>query len=503
MKILAIDIGTSTIKSGMVDDQGNILSTCSKEIDIHSPEPGAALHDPNKLFETVMLVSRDVIKKTGSKEIDAMVFSGYLFGLIPLNEREEPIYWMMTWLDKRPSLVIDEIVRIWGSRELYERTGCPPLFIYQLSKIYWLRKYKKEIFEKTKRFLDVKGFIVNRIAGRKIMDISAASGSQLLNIRKLSWDDLSLEIAGINEECLPELVNSDTVMGYISEDFAKKIGLDKPVPLVPGVFDGAAVAIGEGATSEGIGSSHLSTSTMLRVASKVPMVDRSEEMRFQTYYMAEGIWLPGGAVNNAGIVLRWFRDNFGDLERIVAKRTGDEVYELLNREAERAPPGSSGLVFLPYISGERFPGFGNYSSGVLFGLRLEHKRWHIIRALMEGVILNLNIIKEALTDNGLNVKEIRVTGGGAKSKLWLQVLADITGIKVRRFKGEDAALLGSCILAMKALGERKSIIMDEERYLDDPIYPNETNRSLYDKKFQIFKKLIKTLTPIWKEASSA
>lgn len=503
MSILAIDIGTSTIKSSIVDEQGNILSTCSKEIDICSPEPGAALHDPNKLFETIILVSKDVIKKTRSEEIDAVVFSGYLFGLIPLNEREKPLYWVMTWLDKRPSVVIDEITSKWGLRELYERTGCPPLFIYQLSKIYWLRKYKKEIFEKTKRFLDVKGFIINRITGLNVMDVSTASGSQLLNIRKLEWDDLSLEIAGIKEEYLPELVDSDTVIGYISEDFAKKIGLNKPVPLIPGVFDGAAVAIGEGATSEGIGSSHLSTSTMLRVASKVPTVDKSEEMRFQTYYMVERIWLPGGAVNNAGIVLRWFRDNFGDLERIVAERSGNNIYELLDREAERAPPGSSGLIFLPYISGERFPGFGNYSSGVLFGLRLEHKRWHVIRALMEGVVLNLNIIKEALTDNGLSVKEIRVTGGGARSRLWLQMLADVTGIKVRRFKGEDAALLGSYILAMKALGERKSIIMGEKDYLDEPIHPNELNKPLYDKKFQIFKKLVKTLTPIWKEASSA
>ncbi len=500
MGVLVVDIGTTNVKAGVVDEWGNLHGLSFRELKLEKPEPGAAVHDPDTIFRAVIEVSRDAVRKYGGK-IDALALSGYLFGLLPLDEYGKPLSGIITWLDTRARGVAEEIKNTIDKRELYSRTGCPPLFIYPLAKIIWLRRYKPDLFEKTAIFLGAKDYILYRLLGRYYAERSTASGTQLLNTLRLTWDEYSLSLAGIDEEKLPILVDSDKIISYIPREKASLLGVDKSIPVIPGVFDGASVAIGEGGFREGICTSHISTSAMLRVASKKPVVDKSSEMRFQTYYLLSHTWLPGGAVNNAGIVLRWFRDNFGHVEKNQAKLLETNPYSLMDIEASKAPPGSAGLIFLPYVSGERFPNLGNLAKGVLFGLTLEHTRHHVIRALMEGTMLNLAIIMEALEENGLSVEEIRVTGGGAKSRLWLQILADITGVSVRKVLAEDAALLGSAVLAYTALDIYRDIgeAIDNMVRVGDRVVPGEKNVAVYRELFNYFKKLMNSLVALYGE----
>lgn len=499
MVILSVDIGTSTIKAARISPEGGVLATASEEIPLSRPEPGAAEHDPQLLLSKF----QSVVSRVASAEVDAIALSGYLFGLLPLSKDGTPLTGVITWLDRRPAEAVSHITQRVSPRELYERTGCPPLGIYQLAKITWLKIKREKVYREAKVFLDAKGFIAHNLLGEDVMDLSSASGSQLLNIRRLSWEEELLKELGIDSEKLPELRSSVSVVGEIPADKAAQLGLRGSVPLVLGVFDGAAVSVGEGALREGVASSHLSTSTMLRVAHHSPLVDKSEEMRFQTYYLFDGIWLPGGAVNSAGVVLRWFRDNLGHIEKIVASSTGIDPYELLSKEAEAAPPGSEGLIFLPYISGERFPTFGNQATGVLFGLREHHSRSHVIRSFMEGVMLNLRLVADALRENSLPFSEVRVTGGGARSRLWLQMMADVLEVPVRARVKDDAALLGTSLIALKALGYVSDIVRAaEERFNPEvEVLPDERNIPEYREAYRKFTRILNAVKHLYREFS--
>uniref|UniRef100_A0A7J3X5I1 Carbohydrate kinase, FGGY n=1 Tax=Thermofilum pendens TaxID=2269 RepID=A0A7J3X5I1_THEPE len=505
MVVLAVDVGTSTLKAAVADLEKGLLATYSEEVPIERPELGAAEHNPRVLWEAFQRVVRGVLAQLGGGlEVEALALSGYLFGLIPLSRRGVPLSGVMTWLDRRPARVVPRLLELVEPRELYERTGCPPLYIYQLAKLLWMKTEKPELYDSAHLLLDAKGFILLNLTGEAAMDLSSASGSQLLHSRRLRWDYELLESLGLDPSKLPPLRNSTEVVGELSHSAAEKLQLPSRTPVVAGVFDGAAVVVGEGALESGVASSHLSTSTMLRVVSNEPTVDSSDEMRFQTYYLFDGMWLPGGAVNSGGVVLRWLRDNMGQLEKIVGGSAGLSPYELLSREAERAPPGSEGLLFLPYISGERFPSFGNQASGVLFGLKEHHTRAHVVRALMEGVALNLKIVGEALRENGLSFGEVRITGGGARSRLWLQIIADVLEVPVKAAVGGDAALWGTSLIAWKSLGVVSDIRRAaEERFKPEAIvHPDSRNVEVYRESYRRFKRLLEAVKPLFIESSA-
>ncbi len=489
--VLAIDVGTTNLKAAVVDSSGSVKRISSYELPLERPEPGAAVHDPNRLFEVLVKASREAVRGF-EREVEAVVLSAYLFGLLPVDSKCRPLDYIMTWVDTRPAPVAEKLKAEVDMREVYERTGCPPLFIYQLSKLIWLRQSRPEVFRAARYFLNSKDYVIARLLGSPYTERSTASATQLLNIKTLKWDSECLSIAGVSEEKLPPLVDGDIVLDHIPRDAARILGLERSVPLVPGVYDGAAVVVGVGGTEEGVCASNIGSSAMLRVAWPAPVVDRSPKMRFQTYYMCSGLWVPGGAVNNAGLVMRWFRDNFGLAERRYAELVGESPYKLLDMEAERAPPGAGGLVFLPFISGERFPHIGNYAKGVLVGLTTGHGWNHLVRALMEGVVFNLSLIMDALKENGLSVREIRLGGGGSKSKLWPQILADVTGVPVKRVAVEEAALVGSAAIAFKVLGVYSSLseATKEIVRIRDVMRPIEEHVEIYSELFEYFKWLV-------------
>ena len=498
MPFLAADFGTTTLKVALVDESGNFLDFLRSEVPILRVEPKAAEHSPEGLVNLFLELSKKLLKHTNA-EIEGIVFSGYLFGLVGIDDTGTPLTGVMTWLDRRPTETLQEMYSKVQPSWLYRRTGCPSIYVYQLPKIYWLRKKKPEIYDKVEYFLDVKGYVIYRLTGRIVFEKSAASGSQLLNLETLTWDEEVVRELDLDSSKLPELVEPDEIIGELDRKIASQLGLKNPVPVIPGVFDGGSVSIGEGALGENIGSSHLSTSTMIRVASETPILDKSGKMRFQTYYAFRGTWLPGGALNNAGVVLKWFRDNLAMLEKLAAEEIGVDPYDALTREAMMAPAGSDGLIFLPFISGERIPEYGNKASGVLFGLRENHTRNHIIRSFMEGVAFNLKTVKDALEENSLEIKELRITGGGAKSDLWLQIISDVLEIPVKKVEAIDAALWGATIIGMKAtniINDVRKTSLEKAR-IAKVFTPIEENVRIYRESYRLFKELLEHIKPVF------
>ncbi|MCX7856094.1 MAG: FGGY-family carbohydrate kinase, partial [Anaerolineae bacterium] len=325
------------------------------------------------------------------------------------------------------------------AREVYRRTGCPPLFHYPLAKLEWLRIRRPEIFHRARWFLDAKAYFLLRLLGRPVTDFSTATATQLMDVHTLQWDPDILQLVGISEEQLPEAVAPETRLGPLRREAADDLGLSPDVELLAGVYDGGAVGLGLGAVASGVGAINLGTTAMVRQVADYPVLDSSPRMRLQTYYLAGGHWFPGGAINNAGSALHWLREILS--------------LDVSQQEAwANVVDGPTGLLFLPFLTGERFPEISPQACGVLFGLRPYHGRGHLIRAAMEGVAFALRMMLEALTENGLMPQCLRAGGGGTRSDLWMRILASVFGIPVEVPEIPEPALMGSAVLARAALG---------------------------------------------------
>ena len=487
--ILAVDIGTTNIKAGIIDPEGNILRAKTSELEVERDETGKAEHNPEKLFSNFISICRDVLNGYQDK-IVLLVLSSYQFGLIPLDKDFRPLTGLITLLDIRPRETFDELARKLDFEELYGRTGAPPLFISSLSKIYWLKRKRKEIFENARYFLSSKDYFLLRLLGKPYTEPSIASATQLMNINDLKWDAYPLDILGINEGYLPEIVQSEEIVGKISPEVRESLGLKKDVYVLPGVYDGGAIGLGIGAMGDSVGVMNIGTTAMLRIAYPKPIIDKDKKMRFQAYYLCSNKWFIGGAINNAGVVLKWFRDNLFDLP-----------YDELTSLAEKVQVPD--LFFLPFITGERYPEIGNIVSGVFWGLRSYHTKSHMIRAGMEGVAFTLKLAFDALKENEIEIKELRAGGGGTKSPLWMRIFSSVFNMPIKITECDEPALLGSAQLGFYALKIFKSLQEAREKLVKvKGIYhPEEEMLEYYERRYEFFKYLLKSLKNAFKKHS--
>jgi len=487
--ILSVDIGTTNIKAGIIDPEGNILRAKTSELEVERDETGKAEHNPEKLFSNFISICRDVLNGYEDK-IVLLVLSSYQFGLIPLDKDFRPLTGLITLLDIRPRETFDQLARKLDFEELYRRTGAPPLFISSLSKIYWLKRKRKEIFENARYFLSSKDYLLLRLLGKPYTEPSIASATQLMNINDLKWDAYPLDILGINEGYLPEIAQSEEIVGKISPEVRESLGLKKDVYVLPGVYDGGAIGLGIGAMGDSVGVMNIGTTAMLRIAYPKPVIDKDKRMRFQAYYLCSNKWFIGGAINNAGVVLKWLRDNLFDLPY-------DELTSLA--EKVQAPD----LFFLPFITGERYPEIGNIVSGVFWGLRSYHTKSHMIRAGMEGVAFTLRMAFDALKENEIEIKELRAGGGGTKSPLWMRIFSSVLNMPIKITECDEPALLGSAQLGFYALKIFKSLQEAREKLVKvKGIYhPEEKMLEYYERRYEFFKYLLKSLKNAFKKHS--
>jgi len=366
-------------------------------------------------------------------------------GMMAVDRRMRPLTGMATILDTRPAETLRRIEPEIIRSGLYRRTGCPPFAQYMLARAAWMNRKYPAIMRKSGFFLGVKEFLMWKICGELVTEPSTASATQMMGLNSMEWDHGALALAGINPGKLPPIGRGDRIAGRIPPETARQLGLPSGLPVVPGVYDGGAMALGLGALEKGAGVINLGTSAMYRVCVNRPVTDR-HGMRLQTYALLPGIWLAGAGVNNVGIALEWFMSAFGV-----------RGYREMERMASRAMSGPEIPMLFPYLTGDRDPRIGSRARGLLVGLRSDHDRGDLALAALEGTAFSLRLVQDALFDNGIRVRQVRAGGGGTRIKTWMGLIASILGRPMAVSGAGQPGLVGSAMLGFTATGEYSSL----------------------------------------------
>lgn len=490
--LLGIDIGTSGTKTVLFDRGGNPISSSTAEYPLYQPEIGWAEQDPQDWWKAVCITINQVIKDSNinPKSISGIGLSGQMHGLVMLDGDGNVLRKSIIWCDQRTAKECVEITEKVGEKRLIDITANPALTGFTASKILWVRNNEPEIYEKCRKILLPKDYIRYMLTGEFATEVSDASGMQLLDIKNRCWSKEVLNALDIPIEYLGDVHESIVVSGKVHKKAAEVTGLKENTPVVGGAGDQAAGAIGNGIIKSGQISSTIGTSGVVFAHLDEPIID--EKGRVHTFcHAVPGAWHMMGVTQGAGLSLKWFRDNFCTNEIELAKGMGINPYVLMTKEAEKVPAGSRGVIYLPYLMGERTPHLNPKAKGVFFGLSAAHTKNEMLRAVIEGVSYSLLDCMEIIKDTGMNPTNVMVSGGGGKSELWRQILADMFNCKVSTNKSLEGPALGVALLAgvgtgvYKDIDEACSIAISENSVQ----FPKEENSLVYKRYYEIYKKI--------------
>ena len=477
--VVGLAMGTTATKVVAFTADGRAVAEASHGYPLDVPAPGRAEQDPRLILDAVVRGIREVVASVGSDRVAGLSFSSAMHSLLALDENGEPLTNVVTWADTRASAVAERI-RDNGGLEVHRRTGTPIHPMSPLVKLAWFRENEPALA--AARWAGIKDWIILQMTGRLVVDHSLASGMGLMNMHELDWDAEALSVAGVTAAQLPTLVATTDVVGGLLDAFASWVGLDEGTPVVAGAGDGPLANLGVGAVRPGVAALSIGTSGALRVAVDKPAVDEAGGVF--CYALTADRWVVGGAINNGGVTLDWVRE-----------QVGGETSELLD-EALEIPAGSGGLLMLPYLLGERAPHWGGTARGAYIGLTKAHSRGHLVRAAVEGVSLQLALVKQSLESAGLDIAEIRATGGVMRHELWRQTLASAIGSAMSFPSSSEGSCLGGAILGMQALGLIDSI--DEAAALvpvEASLPPLEADAEVYARLLPSFAALYELLEP--------
>ena len=489
---LAVDFGTSACKALLVDGHGKEMGFASADCKVIQPGPEMQEQDFEQVEQSMVVAVRKALSGLDKNRVCALSFSSAMHGFMAVDAQGKPLLKMMTWADGRAKNQAKEIAEKIGAAEISRKTGCTATALYYPARIKWLRENRPEIFRKAKKFVSIKDAVVHRLTGKWVTDKSHASSNGLLDIHRLGWEEDLLEAIGISPDQLPQLVDSDAVAGELSSLMAKKLGLPSGIPVIAGAGDGGLANLGSGATRPWQAAATIGTTGAVRKIFDRPWTNGKAGL--WCYYLASDLWYAGGAINSGGIVLRWLRDGlFSDLrDRALAK--GAEPYTRIIQLADTVAPGADGLIFLPYVFGERTPYWNPLAKGVFFGLAPQHNKAHVARAVLEGITMCMAHIFELLENSPAGVKEVRASGGFARSDQWVQLLADMIGKPVKLPKVKENSALGAAILAMKATGAIKSLPESSGLVkVSKTFEPDLRKTRFYQERLEMFKRLYKDL----------
>ncbi len=451
--LLGIDLGTSGTKTVAFDETGRALASETVEYPLVQPQNGWAEQDPELWYQAACKSAREVIRKAGidPRDIAGTAISGQMHGLVMLDKDGTVLRNAILWCDARTGEECEEIEKAVGRSRLVEICANPALPGFTAPKILWVRRHEPEIFKKCAHILLPKDYVRYRLTGKILQEISDASGTNLLDIRKRQWSQEILDALGIDRALLPDLVGSGEAAGTITAEASRECGLAEGTVVAGGGGDNACAALGTGVCADGDAFVTLGTSGVVFAHTSKPSVDPLG--RVHTFCSAvDGEWTAMSCTLAAGLSLRWMRDEFYRAEKDAAAQSGVDPYDLMTDEASKVPVGADGLIYLPYLMGERSPVLDPEARGVFFGLTARHTRAHLVRAVMEGVALSQRHNLEVLREMGINPTELRACGGGASSSLWRGMLADSMGCAVRTMESKEGPALGAAILAGVASG---------------------------------------------------
>ncbi|MDA7025131.1 gluconokinase [Bacillus sp. CLL-7-23] len=491
--MLGIDIGTTSTKAVLFNEKGDIIQKEQICYPLYTPDISTAEQNPEEIFQAVITAAANIMKQRPQKKLSFVSFSSAMHSVIAMDQHDQPLTPCITWADNRSESWAQQIKEERNGQEVYKRTGTPIHPMSPLSKLAWIVNERPEIALKAKKYIGIKEYIFKKLFDQYVIDYSLASATGMMNLKSLDWDDQALTIAGVKRHHLSKLVPTTAIFQNCHRGFAKQMSIDSHTPFVIGASDGVLSNLGVGAIKKGEIAVTIGTSGAIRTMIDKPQTD--EKGRIFCYALTEDHWVIGGPVNNGGIVLRWIKDEFASSEIETAKRHGIDPYDVLTKLAERVKPGADGLLFHPYLAGERAPLWNPDVRGSFFGLTMSHKKEHLIRSAMEGVIYNLYTVFLALTEcmDG-SVSRILATGGFARSSLWRQMIADIFESEVAVPDRFESSCLGACILGLYATGKIKSFdIVSDMIGSTSRHFPNELAVKEYRQLTPIFMNIAKAL----------
>jgi len=492
MYFIGIDVGTSGTKTILTDSKGNIIATATFEYPLYQPQIGWAEQNPEDWWDASVKGIKAVLEKSkvNPEEVKAVGLTGQMHGLVMLDKNYNVIRPSIIWCDQRTAKECDEITEKVGKERLIEITANPALTGFTASKILWVRNNEPQNYEKVYKILLPKDYIRFKLTGEFATDVSDASGMQLLDIKNRCWSDEVLEKLEIDKELLGKVYESPEVTGKVSRQASEITGLCEGTLVVAGGGDQAVGAVGNGIVKTGVISSTIGSSGVVFAHLDEFKID--PQGRVHTFcHAVPGKWHVMGVTQGAGLSLKWFRDNFAHIEKAAFEFIDKDPYILMDQEAELANPGADGLVFLPYLMGERTPILDPYAKGIFFGITAKHTRREFIRAVMEGVVFSLKNCLDILYEMGIEVKEVRVSGGGAKSKLWRQMQADIFEMDVWTLNSKEGPAFGAAILAAVGAGEYQKVeeACDTMIQKVDSCRPNEKLFEIYRKTYKLYNSI--------------
>jgi xylulokinase len=490
--LLGIDVGTTGTRAVIIEPNGSVVgATTADHPPMAMPRPGWAEQDPEDWWQATIRAVRGALERarlTGA-DITAVGLSGQMHGVVLLDQHDAVLRPALIWCDQRSQAQCDWITSQVGAERLIRLASNPALTGFSAPKLLWVRDNEPQLYERVRRFLLPKDYIRFRLTGEFATEVSDASGTLLFDVAQRRWSAELLHLLNVDSSLLPRCVESPDVTGTVTPAAACLTGLQAGTPVVGGAGDQAASAVGNGIVEPGLTSVTLGTSGVVFAYTETPKLD--PRGRIHTFcHAVPGRWHVMGVTQGAGLSLRWFRDQLGTEECRQATETGSDPYDLLVDQAREAPPGCDGLIFLPYLMGERTPHLDPQARGVWFGLTAAHTRAHLIRSILEGVAFSLRDSLEIFGERGIPVEQIRLSGGGARNALWRQIQADVYGRELVTLAESEGSALGAALLAGVGGGVYSSV-QEAARWLHlrQRIDPQPESARLYARQYEVYRAL--------------
>ncbi|MCR4402345.1 MAG: FGGY family carbohydrate kinase [Firmicutes bacterium] len=498
MSLLGLDIGTTGCKAAIFSQDGQVIGYSFKEYGYSCPYPKWAEQDPLEVMAAVReVIGGAVASVTRNDPVTVIGLSVQGDAIIPVDSHMNIIYPAILGMDARTEEECRWLDDKFGAHNIFRHTGMPIHPLNALTKIMWLKNNRPDVFEKTWKFLHYEEFVLAMLGGEPLVDLSMASRTMAFDISAGEWSSSILDAVGIPSEKLGTVVPSGHFAGRIAPELARELGLPKGVSLATGGHDQTCAALGAGVVREKMATVSTGTAEVMGIPFERPIL--SDEMlrsKYPCYYhVVPGIYFTITLNHTGGLLLRWYRDTFGHLEAREAAESGCDVYDLI---ISRVPKDPSHVLFLPHLVGSGTPWSDPKSKGAVVGLTLGTTRYDVVKGILDSLTYELKINLDTLYSLGVEVRELRAVGGGAKSPAWLQVKADVLGVPVATLAVREAACLGAALLGGLATGVFTSLTEAVDQLVrTEAVYtPDYDRHEMYLEKYDVYRSLYPALRPI-------
>lgn len=486
--ILGIDVGTSGLKVSLFDIDKGVIGSEYAGYPLHTPSPFMVEQEPSDWIGALIQSVSTLFKKYPrySNKIIAIGIDGQMHTAVLLDNKSQILRRAITWMDQRSSDIVEDMNKNPGREFIFKHTLNFPTTTYLLPNLLWIKRYEQEVYKKIDKVLIAKDYVKYWLTGEMVTDPSDASGTLFFDVKNNKWSGEILNFFSIPKKWLPNISPSTQIIGKLSTESASLLSLKQGILVVNGCADHAATYIGGGVITKEEGAAIIGTAGVLSFMTDAPISDSSYRLLTWSHGIP-GKWLILGVMQSAGASLKWFKDAF----------SSNKSYGEYSKMANTVPQGSEGLLFLPFLMGERTPYWNPKAKGVFYGITLKHTEAHFIRAIMEGVGFGLRNMMGAVNSLNIDVDRLKILGGGGLSKVWQHIVSDIMGKKIVVVKNREQATVGAAIIAGVGVEVYSSFskALSGKIKVEEEVEP--TKFSEYDKNFEIYKKLYEALRPIY------